>query len=41
MLIPSLANIGKARYALTALAAGESLFRHADTAVKLYERLAD
>ena len=41
MLIPSLANIGKARYALTALAAGERLFRHADTAVKLYERLAD
>lgn len=41
MLIPSLANIGKTRYALTALAAGERLFRHADTAVKLYERLAD
>ncbi len=41
MLIPSLTNIGKTRYALTALAAGERLFRHADTAVKLYERLAD
>lgn len=41
VLLPNLEHIGQARYALTVLAAGERLFRHADTAVKLYERLVD